>query len=351
MAYTILNRFIPSSIYSIKSPYTMKAEYITFHNTANDATAINEISYMTNNRNATSYHVAIDDKHVVQAIPFSRMGWHCGDGANGTGNRKSIGIEVCYSKSGGPRYAAAEENAIEYIAHILKERGWGIDRVKWHRDWSGKNCPHRVLDEGRATSVRNRIVAKLAELNGVKVPVQPSTVARDYLLNGDKGPAVTKMQTELNRSGVRPPLSVDGIFGNATENAVKAFQRANNLKVDGIWGKASQAKVEAIIANLNKPKPPSTVKPPTVKPSEKEDEEMLKLAIVIGSLNDYAAAEILSVRRKAPIYPRNAISGEVAKELIVVGGNAKGLKAEKITNLSGGTRFETADNVEKYLKR
>lgn len=94
------------------------------------------------------------------------------------------------------------------------------------------------------------------------------------------------------------------------------------------------------------PKPPT---PPTQKP--KEEEDMLKQAIVIGSLNDYAAAEILSVREGIPIYPRNSIKTEVAKELIVVGGNVKGLKADKITNLSGDDRFETADNVEAYLKK
>lgn len=31
---------------------------------------------------------------------------------------------------------------------MLKERGWGIDRVKKHQDWSGKYCPHRTLDMG-----------------------------------------------------------------------------------------------------------------------------------------------------------------------------------------------------------
>lgn len=171
MAYEILNRFIPSSKYPLKAPYSMVPETITIHNTWNDATATGEVSYMAGNANPTSFHVAIDDKYAVQAIPFSRNAWHAGDG-QGKGNRKSIGIEICYSKSGGTKYAAAEENAIEYVAHVLHDKGWGIDRVKWHRDWSGKNCPHRILDEGRATSVLNRIAAKLQELkNPAPIPV------------------------------------------------------------------------------------------------------------------------------------------------------------------------------------
>lgn len=78
---------------------------------------------------------------------------------------------------------------------------------------------------------------------------------------------------------------------------------------------------------------------------------MNEVAIVIGSLSDYSAAEIIAIRMKAPIYPRSAIDGEIAKHLIVVGGDVKGLKADKITYLSGKDRFETADNVAKFLQR
>lgn len=175
MPYTIINRYIPESLYKLKAPYAMKPEFVTIHNTYNDAPAANEIAYMTRNPAATSYHVAIDDKQAVQAIPFTRNAYHAGDG-QGKGNRASIGIEICYSKSGGAKYVAAEENAIEYVAHILKQYGWGIDRVKWHHDWPRpsdgyrKNCPHRILDEGRAQSVKNRIVAKLKEINNPAPP-------------------------------------------------------------------------------------------------------------------------------------------------------------------------------------
>ncbi|MED3510937.1 MULTISPECIES: N-acetylmuramoyl-L-alanine amidase family protein [Bacillus] len=152
--------------YSIKGPYAMTAEYITFHNTANDASANNEISYMRNNNETVSYHFAVDDKEVVQGLPTNRNAFHCGDGEYGTGNRKSIGVEVCYSKSGGERYRKAEALAIKFIAQLLKERGWGVDRVKKHQDWSGKYCPHRVLDEGRWNDVKAAIAAELKALGG-----------------------------------------------------------------------------------------------------------------------------------------------------------------------------------------
>ncbi|MCY8898129.1 N-acetylmuramoyl-L-alanine amidase [Bacillus spizizenii] len=167
MAISVRKNLVASSMYSVKCPYSMDAKYITFHNTANDASADAEIRYMIGNNNEVSYHFAVDDKEVVQGIPTDRNAWHTGDG-NGanSGNRTSIGVEVCYSKSGGAKYKAAEKLAIKFIAQLLKERGWGVDRVRKHQDWSGKYCPHRVLAEGRWESVKAAIAAELKALGG-----------------------------------------------------------------------------------------------------------------------------------------------------------------------------------------
>ena len=137
----------PSSKYSTKCPYSMTPQYITIHNTANDASAMSEVSYMIGNSNKTSFHVAVDNERIVEGIPFNRTAWHAGDG-RGNGNMKSIGIEICYSKSGGERFIQAEKLCAEYTAYLLKQYGWGIDRVKKHQDWSKKYCPHRTLDMG-----------------------------------------------------------------------------------------------------------------------------------------------------------------------------------------------------------
>jgi len=166
----VRQKLVDSSKLNLKSPYTMTAEYITVHNTFNDATAENEIQYMITNNNQTSFHFAIDDKEVIQGLPLNRNGWHCGDGAKGDGNRKSIGIEICYSKSGGERYKKAESLAIQFIAQLLKERNWGIERVKKHQDWSKKNCPHRILDEGRWNEFLGEIEKKLKGTNDNNKP-------------------------------------------------------------------------------------------------------------------------------------------------------------------------------------
>jgi hypothetical protein len=173
---TVRQMLVQSSNYKFKCPNKMSAEYITVHNTANDASAENEIRYMIYNTNQTSYHFAVDDKEVIQGIALDRNAWHCGDG-NGAGNRKSIGIEICYSKSGGERYYKAEKNAVKLIAQLLKERGWGIERVKKHQDWSGKYCPHRILEEGRWTQFLQAIEK---ELKGVDDMLEKAIVINSF---------------------------------------------------------------------------------------------------------------------------------------------------------------------------
>ena len=143
----IVKKIVPSNKYSIKCPNKMTPTRIVVHNTANDASALNEIAYMTNNNSETSFHYAVDDKQIVQGIEENRNAWHAGDG-QGKGNMEGIAIEICYSKSGGDKFIKAEQNAVDLIVDILKRYGWGIDKVTKHQDYSGKYCPHRTLDMG-----------------------------------------------------------------------------------------------------------------------------------------------------------------------------------------------------------
>lgn len=144
----ITNLIMPKSQYVIKCPYAMIPEFVIAHETANDASAMAEASYMEGNANYVSFHEVVDDYRVVHCIDFNLNSFNAGDGRNGAGNRKGIAIEICYSKSGGERYEKARINGAKRIAQILKQFGWGIDKLKKHQDFSGKYCPHRTLDEG-----------------------------------------------------------------------------------------------------------------------------------------------------------------------------------------------------------
>lgn len=147
---SIFQSLVPKEKWDIKCPYAMKPEYIVVHNTANDASARNEISYMIRNDKQISFHYAVDDKEVIQGIPDNRNAWHAGDGAYGTGSRKGIAIEICFSESGGVKFDKAEQNAAELIAMKMKEHNIPISKVKRHYDFATdkKRCPHRTMDKG-----------------------------------------------------------------------------------------------------------------------------------------------------------------------------------------------------------
>ena len=230
----IIKNLMPESKYKIKCPYTMNAEFLVVHNTANDASAANEIAYMLRNDNQVSFHYAIDDKEIIQGIPENRNSWNAGDGGNGEGNRKGISIEICYSKSGGNKFIAAEKLAAKFIAFKLKEKGWGIDKVKKHQDFSGKYCPHRTLDRGW-TRFLNIVKSELDVLN------QPTT-ANNTLYRVQTGAFSVKANADKLLSQVKAAgfdtymVQVGGLYKvqvGAYSVKANADTMANKLKAKG----------------------------------------------------------------------------------------------------------------------
>jgi len=147
MSVQIIQDFIPPGRRN-RPGYKLEPRYITVHDTANTsagADARAHAQYLKGSTAASlpvSWHYTVDDKVIYQHLPLNENGWHASDGANGTGNRQSIGIEICENQDG--NRAKAEANAAWLTAKLLKDYGLGLDRVKQHYDWSGKNCP-RVL--------------------------------------------------------------------------------------------------------------------------------------------------------------------------------------------------------------
>ena len=64
---------------------------------------------------------------------------------------------------------------------------------------------------------------------------------------GSQGEEVRKLQEALNKQGYN--LSVDGIFGINTQNAVRDYQSKNNLSVDGIAGANTTGKLYGTTEN------------------------------------------------------------------------------------------------------
>ena len=118
-------------------------QYIVIHNTANSSsTAQNEVDYLSNpnNTSSTSFHIAVDDHQIIEAIPVNEIAFHAGDR---TGNRYGIGIEICESGD----FAKAKAHAAKLTAYLMKTYNLPIEQVKTHYDFSGKACPRLLLDD------------------------------------------------------------------------------------------------------------------------------------------------------------------------------------------------------------
>ena len=284
---TIKQNLCPASKYSVKCPYSMKPIGVCIHNTANDASAKNEVAYMLGNGNKVSYHYAVDDKEIVQAIPNDRNAWHAGDGGGGTGNRKYISIEICYSKSGGSRFEIAMKNAAWLTAKLLKDYGWNISNVKKHQDFSGKYCPHRILDDYGWDYFLNLVRTEMGENR--EEPI---------LKKGSTGEAVKRLQARLNELGF--DLAVDGSFGPNTLAAVKEFQSRAGLEADGSVGPLTWAALKEVKSMAKFPDTDGHW-------AEKEIDDLFEMGIVHGDSDGNFRPDDSITRAEAATLVRNAV--------------------------------------------
>lgn len=85
-------------------------------------------------------------------------------------------------------------------------------------------------------------VMRLAELGGEDIPL-PGQRPAGTLRRGSSGETVRLAQYFLRVIALYddelPPITIDGIYGSATENAVRTFQKMQGLTVDGIIGTAT----------------------------------------------------------------------------------------------------------------
>ena len=200
MAVQIIQDFIPKGRKN-RPGYKMTPRYITIHDTANPGAGANAKAHAAYLKGAAaaaipaSWHFTVDDKVIYQHLPLNENGWHAGDGANGTGNRQSIGIEICENRDG--NRAQAEKNAAWLCAKLLKDFGLPLAAVKQHYDWSGKNCPN-VL-RGRKNGWAGFLAAVEKELNPPKPVSKLPVITKEIGIRID-GRAVKEMGYLINNA-------------------------------------------------------------------------------------------------------------------------------------------------------
>lgn len=248
--------------------------YIVIHETDNwskGADAKAHANAMKNGNLAGTVHYYVDSKFVYQTLDHSDGAWAVGDGKGkyGITNRNSISIEVCVNPE--TDYYTAVDKAEQLAAFLLKQYGWGTDRLKRHYDASGKHCPRRLMDEGKwpefvkktelymkngnsqnknetAESKNTKKLDAKTDKNQIIKKNQPQTkqntgtltekltVQFPIIRKNSTGSAVSMLQAMLQ-------VKVDGIFGIQTEASLKAFQKNVKITADGICGAETWKKV------------------------------------------------------------------------------------------------------------
>lgn len=160
------------------------ADYITVHETGNrtaQADAESHGRWLNKPYNyddpdmggpAYMWHVTVDDDSIVQHLPWSEQGWHAGDGRNGVGNTRSIGIEMCVNSAGD--YEETLLNTAELICHLL-EQGHGKKGIRQHNFFSSyrKNCPQRLRESNRWEEFLDLISDTSVDVVGAESHVGP----------------------------------------------------------------------------------------------------------------------------------------------------------------------------------
>lgn len=113
---------------------------------------------------------------------------------------------------------AAQDLGVDGIAYI-SSGSTHVD-VRGYRWWA---------DETQG----NKKVSDFYVYYSLPYPEPTATVKK-----GDKGTPVRWVQDKLCKAGFK--VSIDGSFGNATDNAVRKFQTAKGLEVDGRVGPATR---------------------------------------------------------------------------------------------------------------
>ena len=133
-----------------------KIKYIVIHETDNiskGADAYNHAEYLSkNNKTSTSWHYTVDDKEIYHHIPDNEVAHHA---ATENGNLYGIGIELCVNEDGD--FEKTFENGAKLVAYLLKEYKLSIKDIKTHNDFSGKDCPHSILENNRMQEFINKV--------------------------------------------------------------------------------------------------------------------------------------------------------------------------------------------------
>lgn len=119
--------------------------------------------------------------------------------------------------------------------------------------WGSKN----LGDQGYTyQQILRNFYGDISLQNAPQVEGNPESYPGSPLSLGSTGSAVRTIQSQLNRISNNYPLipkvAVNGVFDEATQNAVRTFQQIFHLPQDGIVGKATWYEISRIYVAVTK---------------------------------------------------------------------------------------------------
>ncbi len=243
----LVQDFIPKSNGN-RPGFAMTPEYITVHETGNRSAGANAEMhgrFIKNPSTAASWHITVDDGDVaIQHLPFNENGWHCGDGRDGTGNRKSIGIEICVNSDGD--FEKAKQNAAFIIRDLMDRFNIPMSKVVQHWDWSRKNCPQNIRANEGFPAFKQRIPASVNAAPtkpAAKPAPKPSGKSIDQLADeviaGKHGTGDARKKS-LGSQFAAVQARVNEKLGAKPKPAAKTNAQLAQEVIDGKWGNNPQ---------------------------------------------------------------------------------------------------------------
>lgn len=218
---------------------------------------------------------------IYQTLPWDYRCWGVGSGKKGSYNASHIQFEICEdNKKDEAYYKEAFSLAQQLCAYLCKLYGIQTDNIvghyeahdagygsnhsdpkPWQKKQSGSMAQFRADVKALINGENSPPDVAIQETEQVvteppkkadtptETPTQVQStgsgvIQMDTLRNGSRGTQVKVLQWLLNENGYNAGKT-DGIFGENTLKAVKAYQKAKGLTVDGIVGKNTWKKILA----------------------------------------------------------------------------------------------------------
>jgi len=151
---TITHSYIPAANVN-RTLIPRPIKYIVIHETDNysaSAGALNHAKYLLLGEAVNGWHYTVDESSIYHHVPDNEVAYHAG---TWEGNYYGIGIELCVNE--GADFEQTMDNAAKLTAMLIITYDLDISAVKQHYDFSGKDCPHLIREQGLMDDFLNQV--------------------------------------------------------------------------------------------------------------------------------------------------------------------------------------------------